>query len=399
MTTPEQISPAKLSEPLDWRMLVPLLAVVLAFQGTVPLGRVGTTYLALDAGLSVGLISVISAGYALLPVFFAVTIGKINDRGNYGSMTMVGAVILVVSVAGLILLPPSLALLFLLNSGLGIAQTILLNSSQMFVARYTTALARDTVLGYYMIATSFGQILGPLAISLTVDPTVTMPGHEIVLLCMVGSVFLTIAALVLRPFAAVTRRHDDASPVTIASILKTPSLRWVILSSSLCLTASDLLLVFLPIFAVELGIPATALGYILALRAAVTLASRFVFVRLIELLGRTRLMVIAMLTSAGGFALLACPMPTWGMTGAVAMCGLGLGLALPTALSLTFSISPPHAVGTVTSVRMTASRIAQFVIPLPAGMVATAAGTWLVFAAISAVLCATALISHRRIKA
>lgn len=384
-------------EKLDWRMLAPLLLAVAAFQGTIPLARIGTTYLALEEGISVAMITIISAGYALLPVFFAVAIGKANDRGNYGNMGIFGAVLMMSSVVGLLLLPASFHSLFLWSAGLGLAQTVMLNSTQMFVSRYATARARDTVLGYYMMCTSIGHIIGPLGMSLAVDSSLLHPGAEILQLCIGGGILLLVSVVVLRRFASTKPRDASAAPVTIASVFKAPNLRWVIICSSLCMSAGDLLLVFLPIVAVKLGISATALGTILSIRAGATLLVRFAFVPLINLLGRRKLMVSAMCASALGFAMLSLPLGFWGVTFAVALCGLGLGTAMPTALSLIFAISPPHAVGTITSVRMTASRLAQFLIPFPAGMAAAASGTGMVFVTLGLFISASAFMAWRRV--
>jgi len=382
---------------LDWRVLAPLLVAVSSFQGTVPLARIGATYLAIEDGISVGMISLISAGYALLPVFFAVGIGKANDRGNYGILSVGGAILLAFSLGGLLLIPVSFSALFAWSAGLGLAQTILLNSTQMFVSRYDTARARDTVLGYYMVATSIGQILGPLGMSLTVAPSNSHPGGQILLLCLVGLAMLLLSVCMLRRFAIRKPRDLSAAPVTVASVLKTRDLRWVIISSSLCLASVDLLLVFTPIVAVGLGISATTVGAILAIRAAATLLVRFVFVHLINLMGRRLLMVSAMVASATGFILLSISADVWSLAFSVALCGLGLGIALPAALSLTFVIAPSHAMGTVTSVRMTASRLTQFLLPFPAGILAATSGPALVFFTLSVFIWATAFMAWKRV--
>jgi MFS family permease len=383
-------------ETLDLRLMIPLLVVVLAFQGTMPLARIGTTYTAIEAGLSVSVISFISAGFAILPVFLTVFIGKLNDRGNYGIMSVVGALLLAGSVMGLLFLPPTTASLFLCSATLGFGHTVMLNSTQMFVSRFSTE-TRDRVLGQYMIATSLGQILGPLGISLTVDPENLNPGEPILILCLVGAFVLLVGVLILMPFAKKAKRSEASETITIASILRTSQLRWIMLASNLCLAASDLLLVFLPILAVERGIPATAIGTILAVRAAVTLASRFVFVQLIAALGRLNLLVVSMCVTAAGFALLALPLDIWTLTLVVAICGLGIGLALPTSLSLTFAMAPPQAIGTVTSVRLTMSRLSQFIIPMSAGALAAVTGTWVIFATVSATMSIAALFAWRRI--
>ena len=60
--------------------------------------------------------------------------------------------------------------------------------------------------------------------------------------------------------------------------------------------------------------------------------------------------------------------------------GLGLGIALTCSVALTMEIAPPRARGTALSIRMTAIRLAQFVLPLGAGLVVAPMGAGGIFA-------------------
>ena len=56
-------------------VIIPLLVGGLLIQSVVPLARIVTTYRALDLGLGVQFIGLLSAVFALLPVFFTVQSG------------------------------------------------------------------------------------------------------------------------------------------------------------------------------------------------------------------------------------------------------------------------------------------------------------------------------------
>lgn len=66
-----------------WRVFLPVLisAVLMAL---VPLTRIATTYKTLDHAFPVAYVGIISGAFALLPIFLAIMIGRMNDRGYDG---------------------------------------------------------------------------------------------------------------------------------------------------------------------------------------------------------------------------------------------------------------------------------------------------------------------------
>ena len=86
------------------------------------------------------------------------------------------------------------------------------------------------------------------------------------------------------------------------------------------------------------------------------------------------------------------PVPVPALGAAMVATGLGLGIALTCSVSLTMEIAPPRARGTALSIRMTAIRMAQFVLPLAAGLVVAPLGAAGTFACSGiAILCAAGL--------
>ena len=69
-------------------------------QTVVTIVRVTTTYRAVELGLSVVWLGVISAAIAVLPLLLAVKVGRYIDRGNETRTAMIGAGLLCVSCAG-----------------------------------------------------------------------------------------------------------------------------------------------------------------------------------------------------------------------------------------------------------------------------------------------------------
>ena len=154
----------------------------------------------------------------------------------------------------------------------------------------------------------------------------------------------------------------------------------------LCVTAGDLILVYFPALGADRGLGAGAIGWLLSLRAAVAMVSRIFLSRLARIVGRTKLMVMTMLSGAVAIGFLALPLPTWGLAICMIVIGFGMGIALATTLSLTVIASPPAARATAISLRLTANRLGQFLIPLSAGVVAGSLGVGSVFAVMAASL-------------
>jgi predicted MFS family arabinose efflux permease len=182
--------------------------------------------------------------------------------------------------------------------------------------------------------------------------------------------------------------------IPVGRILRIPGLLWIIIASSLCVTAGDLLLVYLPVLGAERALDAATIGWLLSLRAAVAMTSRLFFSRLIRVFGRMTLMMIAMVSGALAIGSLAMPLPVWGLAISMAVTGFGLGIALTATLSLTVVAAPATARATAISLRLTANRVGQFLIPLGSGLIAGALGVGSVFALMAASLVGSCIMAR-----
>ena len=95
-----QQSPARAAPDIDWRLLAPLLANAVMVHTVIGIIRVTTSYRTIELGLPVVWLGVISAGFALLPVFSAVALGRFIDRGNDSQAAWIGAALVLISAAG-----------------------------------------------------------------------------------------------------------------------------------------------------------------------------------------------------------------------------------------------------------------------------------------------------------
>ena len=97
-----------------------------------------------------------------------------------------------------------------------------------------------------------------------------------------------------------------------------------------------MLYAFLPAWAADNAVSVTTVGWLLALRAGVTVISRVGLGRLVARLGRRILLVISLGVAAPSL----CALPFVGAAGAVGvMIGLGVGLGLPQPLTMAWVVA------------------------------------------------------------
>src|SRR6267143_5541095 len=86
---------------MNYRFVVPLLTTAFLEQTTTSLVRVTISYRAVELGLSVVWLGVITAAFAILPMLFAVKVGRFIDRGNDARTAWAGGALMAVACAGL----------------------------------------------------------------------------------------------------------------------------------------------------------------------------------------------------------------------------------------------------------------------------------------------------------
>ena len=118
---------------------------------------------------------------------------------------------------------------------------------------------RDAILGNYMVAMALGQAIGPLFVGLP------MEGSWVLVIPVVGAVCLLVAAVALLRVVPLRKRNGNGNAIPLRQIALTRGLPWIVLTGSVCVTAQDLLLAFMPVLGEERGIAPAAIGLLLSL--------------------------------------------------------------------------------------------------------------------------------------
>jgi MFS family permease len=370
-----QQSPARAATPdIDWPLLGPLLANAVMVHTVIGIIRVTTSYRTIELDLPVVWLGVISAGFALLPVFSAVALGRFIDRGNDSQVAWIGAALVLISAAGFWAWSTSGLQLLAFTVVLGFGHMFCMASQQMLAVRCANMRGREAAFGHYMVAVSTGQGLGPFIVGwLGGSSTVPSTGY-LFGIGLIAAVLCLAVALTLRPAPRSAARDSDGPVVAVGTLFRMPGMFAVLMASVVTVTSLDLLVVYLPLIGAERHVDASDIGMLLAIRSVAALVARAFYSRLIVVLGRQRLTLVSIAVAAAAFVVLAVPsLPL--MYLAIITVGLGLGIASTTTLSGIVDLAPAQARGTALSLRITGNRVGQVLVPFLASLIAVAAGT------------------------
>lgn len=369
-----QKSPASQTSDIDYGLLLPFMTHVVLLQTLILIVRITTSYRALELGLPVIWLGIIATGFAIIPVFSAVKLGRWIDRGYDAQAIRIGNVLILVACIGFWLWPLSGLHLVGLSVLLGFGHMFCMAGHQMLMVRAGGPLSRENVLGYYMIAAAIGQGAGPLVVGWVGGSASLPPTGVLFAISLCLTAVGMVVALLIRPASTVAADEKDKALVPIRTLLHTRGLPAIFIASVVSVTALDLLVIYMPALGAERQIDANHIGLLLMVRSAAALISRIFYSRLIFVVGRAPLTLVSMLVSAAAFGAVATPMPLTAMYATMVVLGFGMGIASTLTLSGVMFLAPPGSYGTALTLRMTGNRLGQLMFPALAGVVAAATG-------------------------
>lgn len=370
---------------MNYRFVVPMMATAFFELSVISIVRVTTSYRAIELGLSAAWIGVITAAFAILPVFLALKVGRAIDRGNDIIMVRSGTAMLVVACAGIALVPSIYALL-LFTAILGIGHLLLSIGVQVLCAQQPGPGVMERTLGNYMIATAIGQGAGPAVVGWMGGSAAIPPTQPLFWIGFATAILAFLSSLLLQSGYKPTPQASGSKPMPVRDIIRSPGFTVIFFVSVVTVVAQDLIVVYLPLMGTERNIAVDVIGSLLAVRAFAAVVSRVFFARLSALLGSTRLMALSTIAGALAFVCLAAPFPIASMYVSIAIVGGSLGIAVTTAISSLLALVGTEVRGTANSLRTGGTRLGQVVIPFLAGVLAAAAGVASVFIVLGASL-------------
>lgn len=360
-----------------------LLVCVLCTQTALNLARPLLSYRVISLGGEALAIGLVTAAYALLSLVAAVPLGRLTDRTNRIHWIILMATVLLGGAALLMALSPSIGLVALAGTLLGLGHVAFMVAGQGTIARRSAEENLDRDFGWFTAATSAGQMLGPLIAGLALgdargeqlqEPTARA-------LVVAGTVAL-VGVLGVWGMARAGTHRPTAVPggtgerVGVWPLLRRPGVGVGLFVSLALLASVDLLTAYLPLVAEKRGIAPAAAGSLLALRAGASIASRLLLGRLVARFSRRGLIFHSTLGSALCLGIVAAPLGEvlWPMASALAVGGFLLGIGQPLTMTGVVRAVPREARGTALALRLWANRLGQVALPAAAGLVASSLG-------------------------
>ncbi|MGB7076023.1 MAG: MFS transporter [Xanthobacteraceae bacterium] len=378
----------------DYRLLVPLMLNVTIIQAVYAIVRVTTSYRAIELQLPVVWLGIISATFAILPIIFAVQVGRYLDRGKDAQAAWIGAVLLIITCAGFRFAAGSLVSLLLLTALLGTSHILIMASQQMLCVRCTGPRGRESAFGNYVIASAVGQGLGPYLVAWAGGSATLPPTGRLFAIGLIVSLGSLATAAAIRPAADHMIRAKSKQLAPLRDLLRQRGLMAYLVASVITMAAQDLVTIYLPLLGAEKNINVRDIGSLLTVRSVAALVSRMGYVRIISLMGRRPLTLASMLGSAVGFACLALPVKLAALFAAMTLTGIALGIATTLSLTNVVALASPASMGTVMSLRNTGNRIGQAAVPFLGGLIAAATGVGGIFLIIALSLVASGAAVH-----
>jgi MFS family permease len=375
--------------------VVVLLLAILS-QVSLQVARPLISYRLIALHASATSIGLVAAAFAVTPMFLALRMGALADRGWSVRLLVGGGVVMAAANTVLAVGVDAVQLAFA-SAALGLGQQALMMGMQALLAQQRDDV-HDAHFGWFTAAISLGQVLGPLlgGLTLTVRDGASRAATQEGLLIAAGCAAVAVAVALTAPRSSgaragdAPRRRQSAWP-----LLRLDGVVPGLLVSLTVLSCTDLLGVYLPVLGEHLGIGPAAVGVLLAVRAGTSMVTRLLAVPLLQRFSRSMLLaatagLAAACTAAMPFVP-SVPVLVLLMVGA----GLGLGLGQPLTMTWIVRLVPPSSRGTALALRITGNRLGQAAVPAVAGGVAGLAGSAPVFWLMGVLLASSAIAAGR----
>lgn len=367
-------------------------------QASIYVIRPMITYRGLELNADAGTIGILGAVYALFPVLLALFFGRAVDKYGERTFLLLGGTGILISALCLQNVSTLIGL-GVFTATAGVSHLAVMVGGQTMMAKRSPADLYDTYFGYYTFSASLGQMIGPLLGGVIAGSAGALPKST-------SNAFLTAAILAgfgLLPLLISSKssnllnqtKQSGTPKIKITPLLRNKGISSAIFTSLIISSASDILVVFLPLFGQEQNFTPTAVGLLLSLRAAMAMLSRFFLGNLSNRFTARNVMIIS-----GAVSTVSCGLLIFGSTFLlaafiIAVAGFALGIGQPLTMAWVSRSSKLEERAMAISLRLTGNRLGQFVLPLIAGATAGSLGVGSVFLVLSGMLGVSTVVSSK----
>ena len=344
--------------------------------------RMTTSLFALSLGASEFTVGALVACFAMLPMFFSVSAGRLIDRVGPRAPVMAGLGLLAAG-ATLPFLHPSIGVLYLSAPLIGMSFMLLHIAMNSVFGAYGTPEERAVTFSWLALGFSISNSVGPLVAGFAIETF----GHAGAMLALAS---LPVVALVL-----VWRRQRPLprpahGPRTrgggVLELLRVPALQHTLIASGLLNMGWDIYSFLMPVYGNRIGLAASTIGIIMSTFAFATFVVRAVLTQLVRHVRPWVLISSAMAVAGLAYFLFPFVARVPLLIVLSFFLGLGLGASQPVIMALLYEASPHGRQGEAVGIRTTMLNISQTFIPLASGAISAALGMVPVFGLIAVML-------------
>ena len=348
--------------------------------------RMAAPLLALREGYSPAAVGALLALFALTQVFLALPAGRFADRHGLRRPMGCSVMAAMAGAGAAVAFPvfPVLCLAALLTGGASGAAII---SLQRHVGRAAGgAVQLRQVFSWLSIGPAFSNFLGPFSAGLLIDHAGASPDS----LSGYRAAFLLMAVLPLASWLLIRPTRELlalSAPVLSANgkppgawdLLREPTFRRLLLVNWFLSSCWDVHTFVVPVLGFERGISASVIGSILGAFAISAAVIRMMMPLLAAHLQEWRVVVVAMLVTAGLFAIYPLTRSALAMGVCSVILGFSLGSVQPMIMSMLHQITPETRHGEALGLRLMAINASSVLMPMLFGSAGALVGVAGVF--------------------
>lgn len=345
--------------------------------------RVATSLYALSMQASEFTVGVLIALFALLPMIFAVPMGRLIDRIGIKKPMTSGCISISIgcAIAGI---ASGLSALYLAVVLIGTGFMAIHIGSQHAVGAMSSVETRSGNFGWLALAFSVSSFLGPVIAGLVIDHVNFATAYMI---CC-GFALLAVGFALsgnLDRIKLIGHEPRSASGNTL-DLLRDPEMRRIYLVGILLASAWDLFNFVIPIQGARMGFSASTIGLVLGCFSIATFTIRLAMPWIARYYTEWQVLTAALILAVISYVMLPFMQQPASMMAAAGALGLALGSSQSNVLTLLHHAAPAGRAGEAIGIRATIGNTCQVVMPLAFGAAGATLGLFTVFWGIGAMI-------------
>lgn len=325
-------------------------------------------------------VSLMLAGVALVPAFFAISAGRWLDRAGPGKPLALA--IAAAAAAGALTLSfpsavvglwPLFAACILVGLGFMLANTI----TQRLTGDVLPPEKRSMGFTAVSIITAASGLVTPVLAGYAIEWRGHAAFYAFAMTAPLILALLAFSPLMRNVFGRVRKRTEKKAADTKGAakeILADKPMRTVLISSVLISVAWEVGNLMMPIYCASVGLTPSETGWVLGSFSAASFVVRFLMPGLMRLFSEWRLISFTFLVAAVAFLLFPLFEATYALMDCSFLLGLGLGASYPNTMALVYRFAPKGRIGEAIGLRLSMMNFSKATFPIAMGALGSVIG-------------------------